>query len=62
MHAATSVTRTKPCHAAVRLTLTAMIETLISGSVTVRASNTFNLSHLCSLRFFPRRRYKAKVA
>ena len=34
----------------------------LSGSVTVRASNAFNLSHLCSLRFFPRRRYKTKVA
>ena len=58
MHAVTSVTRTKPCHAAVRLTLTA--QTYLEVSVTLRASNAFNLSHLFFLFFFFSKKYLAE--
>ena len=53
----TSVTRSWPYHAAIRLTQ----HRLIWKWVTVHAANTFNLSHLRSLRFLPHQCYSAKV-
>ena len=54
----TSVTRSRPCHTAIRLTFTP--QTYLE--VTVHAANTFNLSHIRSPWFLPRWRYSAKVA